>query len=152
MGSEMCIRDSRLIAPVTQLNLPSPHSGTTTDSSAKLGLHENTSVGKDLDVKKTIAVLPLRATNHSGIESEYRIQSTADLLAEDILVELSRLKNLTVISRNSSFRFRDTSDLATVYKELNADFVLDGSMASDAGNLILRIALNSLEDLSLIHI
>lgn len=140
----------RLIAPVTQHNLPTPLSVTTTDSSAEPEPYENTSVGKDIDFKKTIAVLPLRATIHSGVESEYSVQSTADMLAEDILVELSRLKNLTVISRNSSFRFHGTSDLTIVYKELNADFILDGSIVSDAGKLIVRIALNSLEDLSVV--
>jgi TolB-like protein len=49
----------------------------------------------------------------------------SDGITEDILTELSRFRALSVIARNSSFRFRGSDvDVARVGRELNVQYVL----------------------------
>ncbi|HEY8713684.1 MAG TPA: hypothetical protein VIM68_12490, partial [Thermoanaerobaculia bacterium] len=62
---------------------------------------------KDVDVAldKSIAVLPL--VNESGDPQQ---QYFSDGLSEDLINALSQFNGLKVISRNSSFRFRDSKD------------------------------------------
>ena len=72
----------------------------------------------------SIAVLPF--TNMSGDpEQEY----FSDGITEDIITELSRFKNLLVISRNSSFTFKGKAvDVKEVGKKLGVDHVVEGSV------------------------
>ena len=72
----------------------------------------------------SIAVLPFH--NMSGDpEQEY----FADGLAEDIITTLSKVPNLFVIARNSSFAYKGTSpDVRTVAAELGVKLVLEGSV------------------------
>ncbi|MFL5014477.1 adenylate/guanylate cyclase domain-containing protein [Rhizobium sp.] len=72
----------------------------------------------------TIAVLPL--TNMSGnAEQDY----FADGITEDIITELSRFKNLSVVARNTTFGYKGQSvNVAEVGRQLGADFVLEGSV------------------------
>jgi adenylate cyclase len=72
----------------------------------------------------SIAVLPF--TNLSGdSEQEY----FADGIAEDIITSLSKISNLLVISRNSTFAFKGSAvDVHTVGRELNVRYVLEGSV------------------------
>jgi TolB-like protein len=72
----------------------------------------------------TIAVLPL--TNMSGsTEQDY----FADGLTEDIITELSRFRNLSVVARNTTFSYRGQSvNVAEVGRQLGAEFVLEGSV------------------------
>ena len=74
--------------------------------------------------KPSIAVLPF--ANMSG-DPEQRYFS--DGITEDILTELSRFRSLTVIARNSSFRFRGSDvDVVRVGRELGVQYVLEGSV------------------------
>ncbi|MBY5854272.1 adenylate/guanylate cyclase domain-containing protein [Rhizobium ruizarguesonis] len=72
----------------------------------------------------TVAVLPL--TNMSGnAEQDY----FADGITEDIITELSRFKNLSVVARNTTFSYKGQSvNVAEVGRHLGADFVLEGSV------------------------
>lgn len=72
----------------------------------------------------TVAVLPL--TNMSGnADQEY----FADGITEDIITELSRFKNLSVVARNTTFSYKGQSvNVAEVGRQLGADFVLEGSI------------------------
>ncbi|TAV74746.1 adenylate/guanylate cyclase domain-containing protein [Rhizobium leguminosarum] len=72
----------------------------------------------------TVAVLPL--TNMSGnADQEY----FADGVTEDIITELSRFKNLSVVARNTTFSYKGQSvNVAEVGRQLGADFVLEGSI------------------------
>ncbi|MBP2445588.1 adenylate/guanylate cyclase domain-containing protein [Rhizobium leguminosarum] len=72
----------------------------------------------------TVAVLPL--TNISGnAEQDY----FADGITEDIITELSRFKNLSVVARNTTFSYRGQSvNVAEIGRQLGADFVLEGSV------------------------
>ncbi len=72
----------------------------------------------------SIAVLPF--TNLSDDpEQEY----FADGIAEDIITALSKISNLFVISRNSTFAYKGKAqDVHAVGRELNVRYVLEGSV------------------------
>ncbi len=74
--------------------------------------------------KPSIAVLPF--TNMSGDpEQEY----FSDGITEDIITELSRFKELSVVSRNSSFIFKDqAASLRDISEKLRADYIVEGSI------------------------
>ncbi len=74
--------------------------------------------------KPSVAVLPL--LNMSGdAEQEF----FADGLTEDIITELSRFRDLMVISRNSAFVYKGKSvKVQDVAREFGVDYVLEGSV------------------------
>src|SRR5271169_1154989 len=81
--------------------------------------------------KPSIAVLPF--ANMSGdVEQEY----FADGIAEDIITSLSKLSQLFVIARNSSFTFKGRNvHVREIGKTLGARYVLEGSVRK-AGNRV----------------
>ena len=84
--------------------------------------------------KPSIAVLPFQ--NLSGDpEQEY----FADGMVEDIITELSRMRWLFVIARNSSFTYKGRAvDARQVAQELGVRYVLEGSVRKAASRV--RIA------------
>src|SRR5256885_5785160 len=74
--------------------------------------------------KPSIAVLPFQ--NMSGDpEQEYFV----DGIAEDVLTTLSKIQELMVIARNSSFVFKgQTRDVREIGRILGARYVLEGSV------------------------
>lgn len=74
--------------------------------------------------RPSIAVLPF--DNMSGdVEQEY----FSDGISEDIITGLSRLKNLAVIARNSSFTYKGMNVKAqAIGKDLGVRYVLEGSV------------------------
>ncbi|HEY2344595.1 MAG TPA: hypothetical protein VGH80_01790 [Xanthomonadaceae bacterium] len=75
-------------------------------------------------IDKSIAVLPL--ANESGDKDE---QYFSDGLSEDLITALSQFNGLKVISRNSSFQFRDSKDDArTIGAKLGVAHLLEGSV------------------------
>ena len=74
--------------------------------------------------KPAIAVLPL--DNLSGdAEQEF----FADGITEDIITELSRFRDLFVISRNSSFKYKGRPvEVQRVARELGVQYVVEGSV------------------------
>lgn len=96
--------------------------------------------------KPSIAVLPF--TNMSGEpEQEY----FSDGVTEDIITELSHFKALSVIARNSSFAFKGRSvDVAEVFKQLSARYVVEGSVRK-AGNQV-RVTAQLIESESREHV
>ncbi len=81
--------------------------------------------------KPSIIVLPF--TNLSGSPEQ---EFFADGLAEDILTELSRFRDLFVISRNTSFKFKGQAvDVRKVARELGVQYVIEGSVRR-AGNRV----------------
>jgi TolB-like protein/DNA-binding SARP family transcriptional activator/Tfp pilus assembly protein PilF len=81
--------------------------------------------------KPSIAVLPF--TNMSGDpEQEY----FADGITEDIISALSHFKELSVVSRNSSFVFKGrAASLGDVREKLKVDYLVEGSIRK-AGNRV----------------
>jgi adenylate cyclase len=74
--------------------------------------------------KPSIAVLPL--ANMSGDPQQ---EFFADGLTEDIITELSRFRELLVISRNSTFVYKGKSvKVQDVAREFGVDYVLEGSV------------------------
>jgi adenylate cyclase len=88
-----------------------------------------------VDERRAIAVLPL--ANMSGDpENEF----FSDGIAEEILNLLARQPNLRVVSRTSSFSFKNTTlDVPTIAHRLGVDIVLEGSVRR-AGNRVRIVA------------
>jgi adenylate cyclase len=89
--------------------------------------------------KPSILVLPF--VNMSGAaEQEYFV----DGLTEDILTELSRFRDLFVISRNTAFKFKGQAvDVRQTAQEVGVQFVVEGSVRR-AGNRV-RITVQLIE-------
>jgi adenylate cyclase len=79
----------------------------------------------------SIAVLPFDNLGDDPSQTYF-----SDGISEDIITDLSQLKNLAVISRNSSFTFRDTSiKVQDIGKDLGAKYLLDGSVRKDGSQI-----------------
>ncbi|WP_119303073.1 adenylate/guanylate cyclase domain-containing protein [Dongia deserti] len=74
--------------------------------------------------KPSIAVLPF--TSMSGdVEQQY----FSDGVTEDIITELARFRQLQVLARNSSFRYRGQDvDVQRVGRDLGVQYVVEGSV------------------------
>ena len=84
-----------------------------------------------------IAVLPF---THSGADPE--LESFAEGLAEDVTAGLARFPYLSVISRNSTLRFKgQTSDVRAVGEQLGARYVLEGGIRKGASTIRINIQL-----------
>ncbi|WP_428686898.1 adenylate/guanylate cyclase domain-containing protein [Roseibium sp.] len=89
------------------------------------------------DLFPTIAVIPF--TPRSRSRDHYAL---GEVLAEELIVALSRSTELSVISRLSTtgFRHRNTS-LPEISRTLKADFVLSGAYSGDEKRVILDVEL-----------
>jgi len=106
----------------------------------------NASKPPPLPDKPSIAVLPFQ--NMSGDpEQEY----FADGIAEDVLTTLSKIQELMVIARNSSFVFKgQTRDIREIGRTLGVRYVLEGSVRK-AGNRV-RLAVQLIDSLNGSHV
>jgi adenylate cyclase len=85
----------------------------------------------------SIAVLPL--ANMSGDPEQ---EFFADGLTEDIITELSRFKELLVISRNSTFVYKGRAvNIQEVAKELDVEYVAEGSVRKAGDRVRVTIQL-----------
>src|SRR5271165_6029482 len=92
---------------------------------------EKTSPQTALPERPSIAVLPFQNMSRDP-EQEY----FADGIAEDIITALSKLSQLFVIARNSSFSFKGRNvDIRDVSKNLGVRYVLEGSVRK-SGNRV----------------
>ncbi len=74
--------------------------------------------------KPSIAVLPFQNMSNDSNQDYF-----ADGLAEDLITDLSKISNLLVIARNSSFQYRGRSvDVVQVGRELRVQYILEGSV------------------------
>jgi adenylate cyclase len=82
-------------------------------------------------LKPSIAVLPF--TNMSGDpEQEY----FSDGITEDIIIDLSKVSTLNVLSRNTTFTFKDKAvDLSQIARQLKVGYVVDGSVRRAGGRV-----------------
>jgi len=75
-------------------------------------------------VEKNIAVLPFINLSNDP-EQEY----FSDGMSEELIVSLSRLKNVRVISRTTTMQYKRTAkDSKTIGKELSVGYLLEGSV------------------------
>jgi TolB-like protein/Tfp pilus assembly protein PilF len=81
-------------------------------------------VGGTVGSKPSVAVLPF--ANLSGDPAQ---QYFSDGITEDIITELSRWRQLQVLSRHASFQYRDQAvDVKRIGHELAAQYVVEGSV------------------------
>jgi TolB-like protein len=84
-----------------------------------------------------IAVLPL-----FPLSQDPRLGLLGDALAQEVILELSRLHWLFVIARGSSFKFRGQElDLAQASEILGADYFLTGTIMQRAGTCLVAVEL-----------
>lgn len=88
-------------------------------------------------VKPSIAVLPFDNMSRDADQD-----FLADGIVEDVITELSRFRDLTVIARNSSFSFRGTAtDVRKIAQELGVRYVVEGSVRRAGDRLRLTAQL-----------
>jgi TolB-like protein len=88
-------------------------------------------VDPSISQEKSIAVLPFKDLS-AGPECDY----LGEGIAEEILTALSKVDNLRVAARRSSFWFKDRdAELSEVASKLNVEHVVEGSIRRD-GNRI----------------
>jgi TolB-like protein len=60
----------------------------------------------------------------------------SDGITDDIITELSKFPELSVVARNSAFTFKDRpADIAQIASELGVDYVMEGSIQRDRNRL-----------------
>jgi adenylate cyclase len=92
--------------------------------------------------EKSIAVLPF-VNMSSDAEQEY----FSDGLTEEIITDLSHLKNLLVISRSSMMTFKGTNKkMKEIAAEVNARYLLEGSVRKSGNNLRITAQLIDAEN------
>jgi len=100
----------------------------------------------ELPDKPSVAVLPF-----DNLSDDREQAFFADGIAEEIITSLSKVPDLFVIARNSSFAYKGMSpDVRQVAKELGVRYVLEGSVRR-AGNRV-RITAQLIEALSGYHL
>jgi TolB-like protein/DNA-binding winged helix-turn-helix (wHTH) protein len=88
------------------------------------------------DGRPSIAVLPL--VNMSGTAEQSYF---SDGITEDIITELSRFRELFVVARNSSFRYRRNADTKQIAEELGVRFLVEGSVRRIGDRLRISVHL-----------
>ncbi|KXI26823.1 hypothetical protein AX660_03385 [Paraglaciecola hydrolytica] len=100
----------------------------------------------DESLERSIAVLPFEDMSPDKSQGYF-----GDGIAEEILNSLARLNQLVVISRTSSFNFKDSNtDIRDIGQQLNVNYVLEGSVRKDKSQL--RITAQLIEVTSGAHI
>ena len=90
---------------------------------------------------RVIAVLPFQDDSVGPNQNQL-----GDLLSAEILASLARFPQLSVIARNSSFRFREQDrDLSEIADQLGADLILEGSQHLDGSQLRVTAQLINVE-------
>ena len=91
----------------------------------------DTAESEDHSIRPSVAVLPFKNTNGNP-DFEY----FSDGITEDIITNLSKFHNLFVISRNSSFTYKNkqlpTNKIGT---ELGARYIADGTIRTTANKI-----------------
>jgi non-specific serine/threonine protein kinase len=92
-------------------------------------------------VRKAIAVLPF-----GNISAEKENEYFGDGLMEELVVNLSRLKDIEVVSRTTSQQYKGTKkDIKTIGRELGVRYILEGSVRKFQDNLRIAVQLVDVE-------
>lgn len=90
-----------------------------------------------IPAQPSVAVLPL--DNLTG-DAEQRY--FADGISEDLITDLSKLRGMFVVARNSSFRYRDESvDVRQIGKDLGVRYVIEGSVRKLGDRIRINVQL-----------
>ncbi len=94
------------------------------------------------DERRSLAVLPFTNASQDA-NAEY----LADGVSESIINNLSQLSGLKVMSRNSSFRFKnDQSDMRAIASRLNVDTLVTGDIKQVGDKLVINVRLINAAD------
>ena len=90
---------------------------------------------------KAIAVLPF-----DNISQEKENDYFSDGLTEEIIANLSRLKDMRVVSRTTTMQYKGTKkDIKTIGRELGARYIMEGSVRKFQDNLRITAQLIDVE-------
>jgi TolB-like protein/Flp pilus assembly protein TadD len=97
---------------------------------------QGTSVEKS-EEKKTIAVLPFE-----NISPDKEADYFADGLAEELITNLSKIKEIKLIARTNTMRYKGTDkDITTLGRELGARYIMQGSVRKFKDDLRVSVQL-----------
>jgi TolB-like protein/DNA-binding winged helix-turn-helix (wHTH) protein/tetratricopeptide (TPR) repeat protein len=86
---------------------------------------------------RSLAVLPMQ--NLSGDPNQ---EYLADAMTDELITELSGIRDLKVISRTSSMRYKKTAkSLPTIASEMNVDAIVEGSLLRSGDDLRVTLQL-----------
>jgi len=89
------------------------------------------------DIKKSLAILPFRCA-----DNDPSMIARGDMVADLTLSKLQKVKSLTTRPGISSFRYRNTDKtLRKIRKELDANYIVDGTVRSDTDRTIILVSL-----------
>jgi adenylate cyclase len=92
--------------------------------------------------KKSIAVVPF-----VNLSSDKEQESFVDGLSEEMINSITQIPDLRVIARTSSFTFKDSDNTAQeIAKELNVEYILEGSVRKSGNDLRITAQLISAAD------
>lgn len=98
------------------------------------------------DFEKTVAVLPFE-----NISPDKETDYFADGLAEELIINLSKIKEVKVIARANTFQYKETKkDLKTIGIELGVQYLMVGSVRKFRDDL--RISVQLIEAIKSIQI
>src|SRR4029434_5790622 len=87
--------------------------------------------------EKSIAVLPLKNSTGDPVNEYF-----SDGMSEEFISSLSRLQDLKVVGRTSSFQFKGTKDDSkTIGEKLGVYYLLEGSVRKSADRVRIAVAL-----------
>jgi len=90
-----------------------------------------------LEARPSVAVLPFRNLSGDAAHDFF-----SDGITEDVLAALGRFSNLLVISKSSSFPFKDSQSApAEIGRRLNARYLLDGSIRRSGNRVRVGVQL-----------
>ncbi len=91
------------------------------------------------EADKTIAVLPFE-----NISPDKETDYFADGLTEELIINLSRIKEVSIVARTNSMRFKGTNkDVNTIGRELGVRYIMTGSVRKFMDDL--RISVQMIE-------
>jgi TolB-like protein len=100
----------------------------------------------DFSDKPSIAVLPFQQMGR-----DVELDCLTDGLTEDVITELSRVKGVWVIARNTMFTYKGKAiDLRTIAEELGVNYILEGSVRKAEDRL--RVTAQLIEAETLHHV
>jgi adenylate cyclase len=127
---ELTPEGTKLESPVGEGALTEPLEALEEDRSSTSGLPSTSE-----DTRRSIAVLPFVNLSDEADQTYF-----SDGVTEEILALLARQPGLRVISRTTSFSFKDSSqDIRAIAEKLNVEMVLEGSVRR-AGNQVRIMA------------
>ena len=99
-------------------------------------------IASRLPDKPSIAVLPF-----DNLSDDPEQEHFADGMTDELITDLSKISDLLVISRNSSFTYKGkTVKVQQVAKELNVNYVLEGCVRKKSSGMVLGSLSSGIKD------